>query len=59
LKNLLILFFVTGSMHCTGQEENPKPFQNSITISGGFGLVDLEIWFDFSVFTRIYLESSF
>ena len=42
MKNLLILFFVTGSMHCTGQEENPKPFQNSIAISGGFGLVDLD-----------------
>ena len=29
-------------MNCNGQEENPKPFQNSIAISGGFGLVDLD-----------------
>jgi hypothetical protein len=42
MKNLLILFFVTGYMNCNGQEENPKPFQNSIAISGGFGLVDLD-----------------
>ena len=38
MKNLLILLFVTGSIICTGQEESQKSFQNSIAISGGFGL---------------------
>ena len=42
MKNLLILLFVTGSIICIGQEENQKSFQNSIAISGGFGLVDLD-----------------
>ena len=41
MKNLLILLFVNGSMICTGQEENQKSFQNSLAISGGFGLKDL------------------
>ena len=40
MKNLLILLFVTGSIICTGQEENQKSFQNSIAISGGFGYED-------------------
>lgn len=43
MKNLLILLFVTGSIICTGQEENQKSFQNSIAISGGFGLIDLDL----------------
>ena len=42
MKNLLILSFLTGSMICTGQEESQKSFQNSIAISGGFGLIDLD-----------------
>ena len=37
MKNLLILLFVTGSMICTGQEENQKSFQNSIAIGAGIG----------------------
>ena len=40
MKNLLILLFVTGSMICTGQEENQKSFQKSIAISGGIGNID-------------------
>ena len=40
MKNLLILLFVTYSMICIGQDESQKPFQNSIALSGGFGITN-------------------